>query len=71
MPEQPVGRLVAGCLAHLLGEDGPVFDPVAVAVDDRVTEPGPDSLRVIFLARAHAFLRGVTGYSAAIFNPMS
>ena len=40
--EKPVGRLVAGNLAHPLGEDRRVFDPMPVAVDDGVAQPGTD-----------------------------
>ncbi len=32
--EEAIGGLVTGCLAHFLGEDRGVFDPVAVSVDD-------------------------------------
>jgi hypothetical protein len=35
-------RGLAADLAQLLGEDGPVFDPVAVGVDNRVVEAGFD-----------------------------
>ena len=56
---------------QVLGEYRPIFDPMAVAIDDRMSEPGPDLLGVVLLARAHALLREVTRYSAAIFNLMS
>ena len=54
VPEQPVRRLVAGRLAHLLGEHRPVFDPMAVGVDDRMGEPGTDLFGVPLFACAHA-----------------
>src|SRR5262252_7984843 len=54
MPEQPVRRLVASRLAHLLGEYRPVFDPMAVAVDDRMGEPRTDLFGMPLFARAHA-----------------
>ena len=38
--EEPVGREVAAHLAHLLGEDRIVLDPMAVAVNDRVVQLG-------------------------------
>src|SRR5208282_2991603 len=68
MFEQPVARLVAGGLAHVLGEYRPIFDPMAVAVDNGVVQPGTDLLRVVFFVRAHALLRDVTRHSAAILN---
>ena len=34
--QEAVRRLVAGHLAHLLGEDRAVFDPMSVAIDDRM-----------------------------------
>ena len=43
--EKAVRRLVAGGLAHLLGEDRRVLDPMAVGVDDRVAEFRVDLFR--------------------------
>src|SRR6516165_8642655 len=71
VPQQPVGRLVAGGLADLLDEYRPIFDPMAVAIDDRMAEPGTDLFGMVFFTGAHALLREVIRYSAAILNPMS
>src|SRR5579883_305552 len=54
---QPVGRLVAAGLAHLLDKDRAVFDPVSVGVDDRMAEAGADFFRVPILVGAHGLLR--------------
>ena len=43
--EEAVGGLVAADLAHPLAEDGVEFDPVAVAVDDRMFEARADLCR--------------------------
>ena len=40
--EEPVGRLVAAGLAHLFAEDRGVFEPMSVAVDDRVRQVRAD-----------------------------
>ena len=37
--EEPVGPLVARGLAHLFTEDRGIFEPMSVAVDDRVRQP--------------------------------
>ena len=52
--EETVGRLVAAGLAHLLAEHGVEFEPVAVAVDDRVLQLGVNLLWA--LMAAHDFL---------------
>ena len=51
---KPVGRFVAGGLAHLLAEDRGVFEPMAVAIDDRMLQLRADLLGA--LVSAHAFL---------------
>src|SRR5207237_7440864 len=52
--EKAVGRFIAGGLAHLLTEDRGVFEPMAVAVDDRMFKLRADLLGA--LVSAHAFL---------------
>src|SRR5207237_10184955 len=52
--EKAVGRFIAGGLAHLLTEDRGVFEPMAVAVDDRMFKLRADLLGI--LVSAHAFL---------------
>jgi hypothetical protein len=70
VPQQPVRPLVTDGLAHLLGEHRPVFDPMAVAIDNRVAEPGTNLIGMVFLACAHALLRKVIGHCAAILAPV-
>ena len=55
--EEAVGALVADRLAHLLGEYRGVFDPMTVAVDDRMGQLGTDFFRLPIAMRAHALLR--------------
>jgi len=57
--EKSVGGLVASCLAHLLAEYRRVFQPVAVAIDDRVCELGVDLCGTQVLT--HGLLRGGGG----------
>jgi hypothetical protein len=57
--KEPCGGLVADGLAHLLAEDREEFEPVAVAVDDRVLEAGVDFRGAQMLA--HVLLREVVG----------
>jgi hypothetical protein len=52
--EKAVGRFVAGGLAHFLAENRGVFQPMAVAVDDRMFQLRADLLGA--LVSAHAFL---------------
>ena len=56
--EKPVGALVADRLADLLGEDRRVFDPMAVAVDDRMAEFGMDLLRAQMTAHGLLHRKG-------------
>ena len=54
--DEAVRPLVADHLAHALGEDRRVLDPVAVAIDDRVADLFAGFLGMIFVAGAHAVL---------------
>jgi hypothetical protein len=67
--EEPVGRLVAADLAHLLAEHRIVLDPVPVAVDDRMVELGLDLRGAKVGVTAHGFLRdGVAVRVCAVAN---
>ena len=55
--QKPVRGEIAADLAHLVAEHRVVFDPMAVAIDDRMVDFRPDLFRGHM--RAHDFLRKV------------
>ncbi len=55
--DKAVRPLVADHLAHLLGENRRVFDPVAIAVNHRMADLLAGLFGLVIAMRAHAFLR--------------
>ena len=69
--EVAIGRLVASHLAHLLRKHRIVFDPMPIAVDDRVVEFGTNLRWAEVGVTAHGFLRngGISGAILGYWRP--